>query len=55
MKGSKSRGVQRRKWLRKALVMPAEHGSWSWLLVPFLVGIGVAGRHHWQRTLLHLT
>lgn len=24
--------------------MPAEHGSWSWLLVPFLVGIGVAGR-----------
>ena len=24
--------------------MPAEHGSWAWLLVPFFVGAGVAGR-----------
>lgn len=27
---------------RKQLVLPAEHGSWSWLLVPFLVGTAVA-------------
>lgn len=24
-------------------MLPAEHGSWSWLLVPYLVGVGVAG------------
>ncbi|MEJ2747072.1 MAG: YwiC-like family protein [Anaerolineae bacterium] len=24
--------------------MPAEHGSWAWLLVPFFVGTAVAGR-----------
>lgn len=35
---------KRRVWFRKQLVLPAEHGSWSWLLVPFLVGVGVAGR-----------
>lgn len=29
---------------RKGLIMPAEHGSWSWLLVPFGVGAGVAGQ-----------
>jgi hypothetical protein len=29
---------------RKRLVIPAEHGSWSWLLVPFFVGVIVAGR-----------
>lgn len=29
---------------RKRLVIPAEHGSWSWLLVPFFVGVLVAGR-----------
>ncbi|MBK7893941.1 MAG: YwiC-like family protein [Anaerolineaceae bacterium] len=28
--------------LRKQLILPAEHGSWSWLLVPFLVGTAVA-------------
>lgn len=28
---------------KKTLLLPAEHGSWSWLLVPFLVGVGVAG------------
>ena len=27
---------------RKQLILPAEHGSWSWLLVPFLVGTAVA-------------
>lgn len=33
----------RRRVFKKALLLPAEHGSWSWLLVPFLVGVGVAG------------
>ncbi|MBX3056591.1 MAG: YwiC-like family protein [Anaerolineae bacterium] len=28
---------------RKQLLLPAEHGSWSWLLVPYLVGTAVAG------------
>lgn len=27
---------------RKSLIMPAEHGSWAWLLVPFGVGTAVA-------------
>jgi hypothetical protein len=27
---------------RKQLILPAEHGSWAWLLVPFLVGTAVA-------------
>lgn len=27
-----------RTFFRKSLVVPAEHGAWSWLLVPFLVG-----------------
>jgi hypothetical protein len=27
---------------RKHIVMPAEHGSWAWLLVPFFVGTAVA-------------
>ncbi len=31
-----------RTWFRKALVVPTEHGAWSWLLVPFLVGTLVA-------------
>ena len=25
------------------MILPAEHGSWSWLLVPFFVGLIVAG------------
>ncbi len=29
---------------RKTIVMPTEHGSWPWLLVPFAVGAGIAGR-----------
>jgi hypothetical protein len=28
---------------RKSLVIPTEHGSWSWLLVPFVTGAAVAG------------
>ncbi|MCP4423751.1 MAG: hypothetical protein GY803_04590, partial [Chloroflexi bacterium] len=29
---------------RKHIVIPTEHGSWPWLLVPFAVGAGVAER-----------
>ena len=29
--------------IRKQLVLPAEHGAWAWLLVPFGVGVVVAG------------
>jgi hypothetical protein len=36
--------IARRKFFRKSLVIPTEHGSWSWLLVPFLVGAAVAAR-----------
>jgi hypothetical protein len=32
-----------RRYMRKQLVLPTEHGSWSWLLVPYLVGVLVAG------------
>lgn len=32
----------RRSW--KRLLMPAEHGSWAWLLAPFVTGTLVAGR-----------
>lgn len=32
------------KRFRKQLILPAEHGSWSWLLVPYFVGTAVAGR-----------
>lgn len=31
-----------RRWIRKAYLLPAEHGSWSWLLVPYLVGAAIA-------------
>ncbi len=30
---------------RKQILIPAEHGSWSWLFVPYLVGVGVAGTY----------
>ncbi len=33
-----------RRLFRKSLVIPAEHGAWSWLLVPFGVGVAVAGQ-----------
>lgn len=32
-----------KRGFRKQLLLPAEHGSWSWLLVPYLVGTAVAG------------
>lgn len=34
----------RRAFFRKSLVVPTEHGAWSWLLVPWLVGavVGLA-------------
>lgn len=35
--------VPRRTWFRKSLVVPTEHGAWSWLLVPLLVGALVGG------------
>ena len=30
---------------RKQILIPAEHGSWSWLFVPYLVGVGVSGTY----------
>lgn len=42
----------RRPILRKQLLLPAEHGSWAWLLVPFMVGTAVAGRWNIAITLL---
>lgn len=42
----RTREVRQRKGriFRKTLVIPAEHGSWFWLLVPFFVGAAVGGR-----------
>ena len=34
--------AKRPSQFRKQLILPAEHGSWSWLLVPFLVGTAVS-------------
>lgn len=34
------------KRFRKQLLLPAEHGSWAWLLVPYFVGTAVAGTFH---------
>lgn len=36
--------TSRRKIFRKSLVIPAEHGAWSWLLVPYAVGAVVASQ-----------
>lgn len=44
MHGGATSRRARRPIFRKALILPAEHGSWSWLLVPFLAGIAVARR-----------
>lgn len=43
---AKSNQQQRhtRSVFRRGLIMPTEHGSWAWLLVPFAVGAGAAGR-----------
>ncbi len=40
-----SHHILRRMW-RKQLILPAEHGSWSWLLVPFAVGAFIGGTLH---------
>lgn len=41
---TKTRRHAKNSIFRKALLLPAEHGSWSWLLVPFLAGVAVARR-----------
>ena len=33
-----------RTLFRKQLIIPTEHGSWSWFLVPYFVGVLVAGQ-----------
>lgn len=33
--------ISRRRLFRKSLILPTEHGSWSWLLVPFFVGAAI--------------
>ncbi len=33
----------RHRFFRKQLILPAEHGSWSWLLIPYFAGVLVAG------------
>ena len=38
---------KQRRLFRKALLIPAEHGSWPWLLVPYFVGLGVSGQWSW--------
>jgi hypothetical protein len=40
------------KWFRKSLVIPTEHGAWSWLLVPYFVGLIVAGQFNLQALLV---
>lgn len=41
---SKSKRQNNNPLFRKHLIMPTEHGSWSWLLVPFAAGAGVSGQ-----------
>lgn len=41
----------RRPLMQKALLLPAEHGAWSWLLVPYLVGAIVAPGWSWASLL----
>lgn len=36
--------MSRRRLFRKQLIIPTEHGSWSWLLVPFFAGAAAAHR-----------
>lgn len=36
--------MSKRPIFRRSLLLPTEHGSWSWLLVPYLLGAAVAGR-----------
>ncbi len=35
--------TQKTRTLRKQHILPAEHGSWSWFLVPYFVGTAVTG------------
>jgi hypothetical protein len=35
---------QKRQIFRKQIVIPSEHGSWSWFFVPYFVGLLVAGQ-----------
>lgn len=37
-------GSKRPSLFRRSLLLPAEHGSWSWLLVPLFLGATVGGR-----------
>jgi hypothetical protein len=43
---SNSAAKPRRTIFRKQLILPGEHGSWSWLLVPYFVGVMVAGTYN---------
>ncbi len=43
---------RQRKLFRRQLILPAEHGSWSWLLVPYFVGVLVAGEWNWPALLV---
>jgi hypothetical protein len=43
---SDSAAKPRRTFFRKQLILPGEHGSWSWLLVPYFVGVLVAGAYN---------
>lgn len=38
-----NRPATKRVIFRKNLVLPAEHGSWAWLFIPYLVGVAVTG------------
>jgi len=40
---SANRGLGGLTFYKRSVVMPTEHGAWSWLLVPFLVGAIVSG------------
>jgi hypothetical protein len=35
--------ISRGRLFRKRLILPTEHGSWSWLSVPFFVGAAIPG------------
>ena len=35
---------QKRRLFRRQVVIPSEHGSWSWFFVPYFVGLLVAGQ-----------
>jgi hypothetical protein len=43
---------QGRRFFRKKVVIPTEHGSWSWMLVPYFVGLAVAGQMNLEAALV---